>query len=67
MNATREHTPTPQELNKTFESLTKIQKLQLEVLMNMFTVLLVSMHQASKTEVLVLNQTKTNTGRGETE
>lgn len=45
-----ESTPTPQELNKTFESLTRIQKLQLEAIMNMFTVLLVSVYQASKTE-----------------
>lgn len=45
-----ESTPTPQELNKTFESLTKIQKLQLEAIMNMFTALLVSVHQTSKIE-----------------
>lgn len=45
-----ESTPTPQELNKTFESLTKAQKLQFEAIMNMFTALLVSVHQTSKTE-----------------
>lgn len=50
MNVTKEHTPTPQELAKTFESLTRIQKLQLEAIMNMFTVLLVSVYQASKIE-----------------
>lgn len=45
-----ESTPTPQELNKTFKSLTKAQKLQFEAIMNMMTALLVSVYQTSKTE-----------------
>lgn len=45
-----ESTPSPQELNKTFESLTKSQKLQFEAIMNMMTSLLISVYQASRTE-----------------
>ncbi|MDE5556242.1 MAG: hypothetical protein K2J32_00930 [Ruminococcus sp.] len=45
-----ESTPTPQELNKTFESLTKSQKLQFEAIMNMITALLVSVYQVQTAE-----------------
>ena len=45
-----EITPTPQELNKTFESLTRAQKLQFEAIMNMMTALLISVYQTQKAE-----------------
>lgn len=45
-----ESTPTPQELNKTFKSLTRAQKLQFEAIMNMMTALLVSVYQTSNAE-----------------
>lgn len=48
-----ESTPSPQELNKTFESLTKAQKLQFEAIMNMMTSLLISVYQTSN-----INETK---------
>lgn len=50
MKTDREYTPTSQELNKTFQSLTKVQKLQLKAIIGMVTALVVSVHQTSRTE-----------------
>ena len=48
MRMYKEHTPTPQELNETFKSMTREQKLQFEAIINMMTAFLIGVHQFSK-------------------
>lgn len=45
MKTNREYTPTPHELNKTFESLTLSQQFQFEAIMNMVIALLMAVQQ----------------------
>lgn len=56
MKTEREYVPTPEELSEIFELLPTTQKLQFESIMKMFTVLLISVHQASQTERKIENE-----------